>query len=193
MDVEAVVRFARLERQWPWRGFDMAILILASGMKWPHAIMAFEAALRGVDIESGPDPEVVLATCIMAAAEACDAMVMEEMHNELSKTGRAGCTTGLIWLLRRLRFVADDSSQPDEPDCSSTAGSQPDRKRKSAKTTVLAKRHHPEEAQDKVAGVEVHELRLGKLQNTYVVESGRVSEQSCRRSCLPLILSWLER
>ena len=52
-------------------------------------------------------------------------MSMAEMHNELSKTGRAGCLTGLIWLLRRLGFVSGPGEQDDSGQSSTAAGSQP--------------------------------------------------------------------
>ena len=124
-------------------------------------------------------------------------MVMEEMHNELSRTGRAGPLTGLIWLLRRLRFVegtgeddGDDGSQPasgSQPAEArglkrrrSTAGSQPE-----SGTHIKRSRSVAEVAMDVVARMKgsgmQDELRLGKLQNVYMVKCGKVAVQSCRR------------
>ena len=48
MDVEAIFRFHEraVQIQWPWEGFAMAITMVASALKWPVAIDAFQAAFQ---------------------------------------------------------------------------------------------------------------------------------------------------
>ena len=202
MDVEAVMGFLAFRWVWPWPGFAMATLIVAAALKWPDAIDAFEAALRSLSAEihndNGSEPvtaEQALAVCILTAAEAVDGAVMEEMHNELSKTGRAGCLTGMIWLLRRLRFVAPGEEEDDGDGSPPAAGcgSQPAglKRKSSAKSpkakpgTLKRRRSGDEMAEDVDQDTESpgmrKELRLGKLQNVYVVECGKGATQSCRR------------
>ena len=166
-DVEAMMHFARgqIEIRWPWHGFDMAVLIVASAMKWPHAIKAFEAALRDVRVEKESMPEVVLAECIMTATEACDDLPMTEMHSELSKTGRAGCKTGLIWCLRRLSFVLEEDDTGSQPAPISAA--------------PLKKRLRKGNSTDGFEGRKKW-IQLRKMQTAYRVELGRASVQSCR-------------
>ena len=197
MDVEAGMKFAELELQWPWKGFDTALSIAANAMKWPAAIEAFELALRAFAQKCGSQPaEVALASCIMTAAEACDGMVLKEMHDELSKTGRAGCKTGLIWLLRRLGFVTGEEDEDDEvtePISGSQPGKRVLRKRKSAaspKTTRKLERKASVKPANEVkpeAGVQgsqcvgvQRELKLGKLQGVFTVNCGDAALAGCR-------------
>ena len=207
MDVEAGLEFAELELQWPWKGFDTALSIAANAIKWPFAIEKFELALRAIAQESndtasgsqpGSTPEVVLASSIMMVAEACDGMILKEMHDELSKTGRAGSQTGLIWLLRRLGFVMDEEDDEDDKCTEPASGSQrrPLRKRKSAASPKQQPRGKRKSSSEPEAsgsqpgasgfrpgiqrvGVQ-RELRLGKLQGVYTVTCGDAALAGCR-------------
>jgi len=167
----------------------MAITMVASALKWPVAIDAFQAALSTNIVDKGPvqtPADVALASAIMAAAEECDGVVMEEMHTELSKTGRAGCCTGLIWMLRRLDFLTDDDedgSQPAESTANSQSGRQQTKRKADAGPEQWAQRRrtgNPGAGVIQSSGGVKGELRLGKLQTPYVVECGFAAVRSCR-------------
>ena len=218
MDVGAVFRFDEhvfgphgIMRLWPWKGsgsqpdigFSVATVIVASAIKWPYAIAAFVTALKMTTESSDAkriEPSVGLAICIMIAAEACDGMEMEAMHGELSRTGRAGSLTGLIWLLRRLRFVEtsrgncreeddEDGSQPAVARSlkrrRSTAGSRPAGSQPDPVVRARRSRSVEEVALGVIARMGESdmqsELELGKLQTSYKVKCGKVAVESCRR------------
>ena len=191
MDVAAMAHFFQFVRaaRWPWKGFHMAVIIVASAMKWPFAISAFEAALSG--IRDSSTAEVALASCIMTVVEACDGVAMETMHNEVSKTGRAACTTGLIWMLRKLGFIEsgidEGGSQPEADDA---RPGRTLRKRKSdpspkpAPGRSLRKRKSapsPKPQGPPADKLSKNEFRLGKLQTVYRVECDDVAMERCGR------------
>ena len=132
MDVRSIFQFRELAfgTQWPWpcwEGFVMAIIMVAAAMKWPFAITAFAAALSSISEHEAGTPEVALASCILTAVEAFDGMPMEVMHKEISKTGRAGCQSGLIWMLRRLGFIDGGEEEDDDDEDELPVGALPGR------------------------------------------------------------------
>ncbi len=80
--------------------FDYACMIIGSALKWPMAVQVFEAACRD-NIVAAAHEAAMLASAAMKATEACDGMVMEDVRQEPSKTGRAARVTGLLWGLQK--------------------------------------------------------------------------------------------
>ena len=152
------------------RPLDYALIIIASAAKWP---LATEAILRKAlsPVRDDAAPAAVIAGAIMYAVEECSDKPMVEMHNEISKGGRAGCCTGLIWMCRRLKFIEPQNGEEEGTD---EDMEQPPSKRVRAKSQQInvgtARRQE---------GLGV--FKLGRGQIEYRVSCGISAIAACQR------------
>ena len=79
---------------------DIALLVIASALNSPAAAAGYQTEL-GKHLAVSPDDPSVLAKCVWETVAAMHGDTVDHMHNEISKTGFAGKTSGVIFLARR--------------------------------------------------------------------------------------------
>ena len=92
-----IVRKGELEKS------DIVWMILASALKWPHAVEVFWENMSSL-LDAKPTADTVC-RCVAAAIRSCDGKEFKEMHAEISVTGRAAAVSGPKWLGNKLGLL----------------------------------------------------------------------------------------
>ena len=135
-DVRAFLTFARKLckiREGKLTKKDVVWMMLASALKWPHAVEVFWESV--LPLLAGEPTAEDLRCCLVAAIRACDGRTFAEMHAEMSIAGRAATCSGPKWLGEKLQLIHDMESQPEARKCA--ASSQPQARKRVASSTPL--------------------------------------------------------